>query len=177
MLGRRDPDPVAQRGLDQLVYDSAKGTFTAADGGGDVIKHVTNSNNGTGTYNTDYWTLTETNGDVYEFGRNELPGWATGKPTTNSVDTTQVYSAHSGDPCYKSTFATSGCTTAYRWHLDYVKDVHGNAMAYYYKQDTNKYGADNSSTRSPTSATRTWTTSTTASPTATPTAPCPTRSC
>ena len=130
----------------QLVYDSSKGTFTAADGGGDVIKHVTNSSNGTGTYNTDYWTLTETNGDVYEFGRNELPGWTTGKPTTNSVDTTQVYSAHSGDPCYKSTFAASGCTTAYRWHLDYVKDVHGNAMSYYYKQDTNKYGADNGTT-------------------------------
>ena len=31
---------------------------------------------------------------------------------------------------------------AYRWNLDYVNDVHGNAMAYYYTQDTNYYGED-----------------------------------
>jgi len=55
-----------------------------------------------------------------------------------------VYSAHSGDPCYKSTgFADSACTMAYRWNLDYVKDAHGNAMAYYYKTATNYYGQDN----------------------------------
>ncbi len=28
---------------------------------------------------------------------------------------------------------------AYRWHLDYVTDLHGDAMAYYYKQDSNAY--------------------------------------
>jgi RHS repeat-associated protein len=31
----------------------------------------------------------------------------------------------------------------YRWHLDYVTDTHGDAMAYYYHQDTNYYGEDN----------------------------------
>ena len=32
------------------------------------------------------------------------------------------------------------CAMAYRWNLDYVTDTHGNAMAYYYTQDTNYYG-------------------------------------
>jgi RHS repeat-associated protein len=32
---------------------------------------------------------------------------------------------------------------AYRWHLDYVKNLHGDAMSYYYAQDTNYYGQDN----------------------------------
>ncbi len=63
-----------------------------------------------------------------------------------------MYSAHPSnnaakeptDPCYKTAgFTSSVCTMAYRWHLDYVKDVHGNAMAFYYKQDTNFYGEDN----------------------------------
>ena len=41
---------------------------------------------------------------------------------------------------------------AYRWNLDYVKDVHGNAMAYYYNQDTNAYArnGDTSGTTTPT---------------------------
>ncbi|WP_377272885.1 RHS repeat-associated core domain-containing protein [Peterkaempfera sp. SMS 1(5)a] len=129
-----------------LVYDAAKQTYTPTDDNGEVVKHVTDSGNGSGTYNTDYWTVTTRDGAVYSFGRNELPGWASGKTTTNSVDSQRVYAAHSGDPCYKSTFSTSYCTMAYRWNLDYVKDLHGNAMAYYYKQDTNKYGAGNATT-------------------------------
>ena len=31
---------------------------------------------------------------------------------------------------------------AYRWNLDYVTDVHGNAMAYYYSQARNAYAQD-----------------------------------
>src|SRR5205814_3791235 len=73
---------------------------------------------------------------------NQLPGWVSGKPTTNSVDSEPVYSAHPGDPCYNATFTAAVCTMAYRWDLDYVKDVHGNAEAFYYAQDTNFYGQD-----------------------------------
>ncbi|MGW5611640.1 polymorphic toxin-type HINT domain-containing protein [Streptomyces sp. NPDC003753] len=127
-----------------LVWDSSKGVWKPQHDKGEVVKHITNSNNGTGTYNTDYWTVTDRGGTVYSFGRNQLPGWASGKPTTNSVDSVPVYSAHSGDPCYSSSgFTSSVCTMAYRWNLDYVTDVHGNAMSYYYKQDTNYYGEDN----------------------------------
>jgi hypothetical protein len=104
---------------------------------------VTGSSNGSGTYDTSYWVITERDGTKYYFGRNELPGWASGNDTTNSVDSERVYSAHSTDPCYDSTATSSYCTMAYKWHLDYVTTPTGAAMAYYYKQDTNYYGAYN----------------------------------
>jgi RHS repeat-associated protein len=140
--------PVLTMSLDgsstALVCNSAETSCRLSADNGAVVKHVTGSGNGSGTYNTDYWTVTERDGTVYQFGRNELPGWASGKPTTNSVDSLPVYSAHSGDPCYSSSgFTSSVCTMAYRWNLDYVKDAHGNAMAYYYNQATNYYGEDN----------------------------------
>lgn len=135
-----------------LVWDASKLLWKVADdNSGAVVAHVTNSSNGTGTYNTDYWTVTERDGTVYYFGRNELPGWSSGKATTNSVDTEPVYSAHSGDPCYNSAgFTSSVCTMGYRWHLDYVTSVGGRAaMAYYYSQDTNYYGRDNGTSNVP----------------------------
>lgn len=131
-----------------LVYNGK--TYTPADDNGEKIAHFTDTGNGSGTYNTDYWTVTDRNGITYTFGRNELPGWSSGKPTTHSVDYEPVYSAHSTDPCYSSAgFTSSVCTMAYKWHLDYVTDSHGNAMSYYYKQDTNYYGQDKGATRSP----------------------------
>ncbi|MFJ8104610.1 polymorphic toxin-type HINT domain-containing protein [Streptomyces sp. NPDC096132] len=127
-----------------LVKDGSTGTWKPADDNGSTVKHVTDSNNGSGTYNTDYWIVTQRDGTQYYFGRNQLPGWSSGKATTKSVDTVPVYSAHSGDPCYKSSgFSDSVCTMAYKWHLDYVVDPHANAMAYYYTQDTNYYGEEN----------------------------------
>ena len=54
-----------------------------------------------------------------------------------------VYSRALGRPVLHSCgFTSSVCTMAYRWNLDYVTDVHGNAMAYYYDQATNSYGED-----------------------------------
>ncbi|MGW4382509.1 RHS repeat-associated core domain-containing protein [Kitasatospora sp. NPDC004531] len=124
-----------------LVWDSGKNTWKPQNDNGEVIARVTDSNNGTGTYNTDYWTVTDRSGTVYYFGRNQLPGWSSGKPVTNSVDSTPVYSSHPGDPCYNAAgFNSSVCTMAYKWHLDYVRDVRGQAMSYWYTQDTNFYG-------------------------------------
>lgn len=122
-----------------LVWDAGKKVYKPAEDNGQVVRHVTGSGNGSGTHDTDYWEITDRTGTVYSFGRNRLPGWSTGKPVTNSVDTEPVYSAHSGDPCYDATWSSSWCTMAYRWNLDYVKDPDGNAIAYYYKQDTNAY--------------------------------------
>ncbi|MFI1192970.1 RHS repeat-associated core domain-containing protein [Micromonospora sp. NPDC020750] len=124
-----------------LIWDATKEVWKLQNDTGAVVTQVTNSGNGSGTYNTDYWRVTERDGTVYEFGRNRLPGWTASKAETKSVDHTPVYSPHSGDPCYNSAgFSSSVCTMAYRWNLDYVKDVHGNAMAYYYNQATNYYG-------------------------------------
>ncbi|MFD7874141.1 polymorphic toxin-type HINT domain-containing protein [Streptomyces sp. NPDC059766] len=127
-----------------LVKNDADGTWKLSNDDGATVTHKTNTSNGSGTYNTDYWIVTERDGTQYYFGRNQLPGWASGKATTKSVDSVPVYSAHSGDPCYSSSgFSASVCTMAYKWHLDYVVDTHANAMAYYYAQDTNYYGEEN----------------------------------
>ncbi|MEU8406559.1 RHS repeat-associated core domain-containing protein [Micromonospora sp. NPDC048842] len=124
-----------------LVWDAAKKVWKPESDNGEVVTHVENANNGSGTYNTDYWRVTLRDGTSYEFGRNRLPGWASGKAETKSVDHSPVYSPHSGDPCYNSAgFSSSVCTMAYRWNLDYVTDTNGNAMAYYYNQATNFYG-------------------------------------
>ena len=130
-----------------LVWDATKKVWKPESDNGEVVTHVENANNGSGTYNTDYWRVTLRDGTSYEFGRNRLPGWASGKAETNSVDHPPVYSPHSGDPCYNAAgFSSSVCTMAYRWNLDYVTDVHGNAMAYYYNQDTNYYGRNKGAT-------------------------------
>ncbi|MEU5314946.1 polymorphic toxin-type HINT domain-containing protein [Streptomyces sp. NPDC021562] len=126
-----------------IVYDKDTSTYKLAADDGATVSKVTGSSNGSGTYDTSYWVITERDGTKYYFGRNELPGWASGNDTTNSVDSERVYSAHIGDPCYNSTATSSYCTMAYKWHLDYVTTVTGAAMAYYYKQDTNYYGAHN----------------------------------
>jgi hypothetical protein len=102
---------------------------------------VTGSGNESGTYNSDYWVITQRDGEKYYFGLNHLPGWTSGDTATNSVDSELVYSPSSGGPCYSSAgFTSSVCTMGYRWHLDYVTDTHGDAMAYYYTQDSNYNG-------------------------------------
>jgi RHS repeat-associated protein len=126
-----------------IVYDKNASTYKLADDDGATVSKVTGSSNGSGTYDTSYWVITERDGTKYYFGRNQLSGWASGNDTTNSVDSERVYAAHSGDPCYNSTATSSYCTMAYKWHLDYVTTATGAAMAYYYKQDTNYYGAYN----------------------------------
>ena len=143
-----------------LVWDSTKNVFKPASSNGAVIKHlctlpsgatsftdptcVAGANNATGTKFNDWWQIIYQDGTTYSFGMNHLPGWATGKTATSSVATEPVYSAHSGDPCYSSAgFSASVCTVPYRWGLDYVTDVHSNAMSYYYHQDSNFYGAYN----------------------------------
>jgi RHS repeat-associated protein len=126
---------------------TANSTCYASSDNGEVVTHHVSSGNGQGTKFTDYWTVTTRDGTTYSFGLNHLPGWASGDPATNSVDSVPVFSAHSGDPCYSSTWSSSVCTMAYRWNLDYVKDALGNAMAYYYTQSSNAY-AENDNTSS-----------------------------
>ncbi|MBQ0993526.1 sugar-binding protein [Micromonospora sp. H61] len=130
-----------------LVWDAGKRIWKPESDNGEVVTRVTDSNNGSGTEDTDYWRVTLRDGTVYEFGRNRLPGWTSGKPETKSVDYAPVYSPHEGDPCYDPAgFSASVCTMAYRWSLDHVVDVHGNAMAYYYGQDANRYGRNRGAT-------------------------------
>src|SRR3954447_23283956 len=121
-----------------LVLDDTTKTWRLANDDGSRVDLVGAGPDG---YQGEYWRVTTTDGVKYFFGRNSLPG-ADSATTTNSVWTTRVYGAHSGDPCYDSTFGNAGCKQAWRWNLDYVEDPHGNATAYYYNDETNNYGAN-----------------------------------
>jgi len=134
-------------GSNTTIVDDG-GNYRLQDDNGAVITHVIDSNKGQNTYNTDFWKVTERSGTTYYFGMNELPGYGS-SGQTNSVDWEPIYSAHSGDPCYDATWANSVCNMAYEWHLDYVTDTHGDAMSYYYNQDTNYYGANDGASQKP----------------------------
>lgn len=105
----------------------------------------------TGTTNDDndgeYWKITTTDGTQYYFGLNKLPGWSSGKLTTQSAWTVPVYGNDTGEPCRQDTFAASACRQAYRWNLDHVVDPHGNTMSYFYDVETNAYGQNLGATK------------------------------
>ncbi|MFF8279992.1 RHS repeat-associated core domain-containing protein [Streptomyces lateritius] len=128
----------------ELVLDATRGWRPTSDGGEKIEKlsGADNGDEGTGTVAGagEYWKVTALDGTQYFFGRHKLPGWATGNPVTDSTLTAPVFGNHAGEPCATSSFATSSCQQAWRWNLDYVVDPRGNAMAYYWKQETNNYG-------------------------------------
>jgi RHS repeat-associated protein len=79
----------------------------------------------------------EPNGIQYWFGLNQLPGFAAGDATTNSLWTVPVW-----EGCGQAAL----CSLPWRYNLDYVVDPHGNAMAYFYNAQTNSYAEQNGTT-------------------------------
>ncbi|MFI8822213.1 RHS repeat-associated core domain-containing protein [Streptomyces sp. NPDC053431] len=133
-----------------LVYDDASKTWHQQSDSGEKISVRTDTVNGDN--DNEYWVVTTADGTDYYFGLNRLPGWVTGKATTNSVWTTPVFGNDANEPCHQSTFAASSCAQAYRWNLDYAVDDHSNAMSFWYKPETGYYGKNNST--APTAYTR-----------------------
>lgn len=141
----------------KLVRDTTTGIWRLADDDGSRIEKLTGTAAGcaaNGTYDTSCWRLTTTDGTQYWFGRHQLPGWATGNPVTNSAWTVPVFGNDTGEPCNASTFVNSSCMQGWRWNLDYVVDVHGNAEAFYYHAETNKYAQYTTGTAKNTTYTR-----------------------
>lgn len=99
-----------------------------------------------GTADTACWQMVTTDGSQYYFGLNQLPGYAAGKPATNSAWTVPVFGNDPGEPCHAATFAASSCALGWRWNLDYVVDTHGNAEAFYYNAQTNAYALNGTTT-------------------------------
>ncbi|MFD4833898.1 polymorphic toxin-type HINT domain-containing protein [Streptomyces uncialis] len=93
-----------------------------------------------GDNNGEYWVVTTTDGTVHYYGLHEVGG---GHAVTDSVSTVPVFGNHPDEPCHAPTFAASRCGTdkqqAWRWGLDKVVDVHGNAMVIDWQQATNHY--------------------------------------
>ncbi|WP_411117381.1 RHS repeat domain-containing protein [Streptomyces sp. 058-1L] len=122
----------------ELVHDEEKGWHPAKDSG-EKVEKLTNTINGDN--DGEHWKVTTVDGTQYFFGLNRLPGWKDDStPTTNSAWTVPVYGNQTGEPCYNASFAQGWCQQAWRWQLDYVVDVRGNAMAYYWKTESNNYG-------------------------------------
>ncbi|MEV6326976.1 ricin-type beta-trefoil lectin domain protein [Streptomyces sp. NPDC051909] len=142
----------------ELVWDETKGPLGSdgkpvgqwftANGDGSKVDRVRGTATGNGAKDGEYWRVTTKDGTKYYFGLNKLPGWsdhgtAADDPTTDSVLTVPVYGNHSGEDCYKGPttedWKNSYCTQGWRWGLDYVEDVHGNAMSLWWKKDQNHY--------------------------------------
>ncbi|MGW7428294.1 ricin-type beta-trefoil lectin domain protein [Streptomyces sp. NPDC054861] len=133
----------------ELVWDAAKGTWFTANGDGSKIERLKDTSkdprSGMKDADGEYWVVTTKDGTKYHFGLNKLPGWsdngtAADDPYTDSVLAVPVYGNHAGEPCYKAgDWKNSFCNQAWRWNLDYVEDIHGNAMSLWWKRDLNYY--------------------------------------
>ncbi len=137
----------------ELVKDDTTGDWHPADDSSEKVEKLSGAENGDN--NGEYWKITTSDGTQYFFGRNHLPGWSddSSTPATNSAWTVPVFGNQSGEPCYDSSFADAWCQQAWRWQLDYVVDPHGDAMAYYWKTESNNYGRDVSETTGDATAT------------------------
>ncbi|MFV2019020.1 ricin-type beta-trefoil lectin domain protein [Micromonospora sp. LOL_023] len=124
----------------ELVFDDDEQTWITGNGDGSRVELLTDTGLANGDADGEYWVVTTRDGTRHFFGRHRLPGWSTGDPVTNSVLTAPVYGNHAGEPCYQAgNWAGSACTQAWRWSLDYVEDVHGNAMSLWWAKETNYY--------------------------------------
>jgi RHS repeat-associated protein len=123
--------------------DAVGDDWVTANGDGSRVELVKNTAYDNGDDDGEYWVVTTRDGTQYWFGRNELPGWTSGKDTTDSVLTVPVAGNQSGEPGYagtgKANFAKSFTDQAWRWNLDYVVDTNGNAMSLWYGKETNYY--------------------------------------
>ncbi|MDX3023975.1 ricin-type beta-trefoil lectin domain protein [Streptomyces acidiscabies] len=120
----------------ELVW--ADGKWTTANGDGAIVQQIRDDSTGNGAYKGEYWIVTTRDGTKYHFGRHKLPGAPSGT-VTDSVLTVPVYGNHSGEDCYQSEWKNSACTQGWRWNLDYVEDLHGNAMSLWWKKEDNYY--------------------------------------
>ena len=135
----------------ELVKDDTTHTWHLKNDDASTVTHSTGADNGDEGDSTidgsgEYWTVTTGDGTQYVFGLNKLPG--AGDQRTNSVWTVPVFGDDSGEPGYSdgTSFADRSLNQAWRWNLDYVVDVHGNAMTYWYTPETNYYAKNGAST-------------------------------
>ncbi|MFB7264845.1 ricin-type beta-trefoil lectin domain protein [Streptomyces nojiriensis] len=124
----------------ELVHDASSGQWVPASGDGSRVEVKTGGANG--AKDGEYWIVTTRDGTRYHFGRHNVGTHGDGtapQTVTNSVFTVPVFGNHPGEPCYQAAYANSGCTQAWRWNLDYVEDVHGNAMVIDWAKEENRY--------------------------------------
>ncbi|MCX5274647.1 polymorphic toxin-type HINT domain-containing protein [Streptomyces virginiae] len=124
----------------ELVHDAASGAWVPATDDGSKVELKTGSGNG--AKDSEYWVVTTRDGMRYHYGRHSVGTHGDGtspKTVTDSVFTVPVFGNHPGEPCYQAAYANSSCMQAWRWNLDYVEDVHGNAMVIDWAKEENRY--------------------------------------
>ncbi|WP_234320602.1 RHS repeat domain-containing protein [Streptomyces sp. NRRL B-1381] len=121
----------------ELVKDDTTGAWRLSDDDASKVVHRTGADNGDD--NGESWTVTTGDGTTYHFGLDKLPG--AGTQRTNSAWTVPVFGDDEDEPGHKNgdTFAERSLNQAWRWNLDLVEDVHGNAMTYWYTKEDNHY--------------------------------------
>ncbi|MGW8362914.1 ricin-type beta-trefoil lectin domain protein [Streptomyces wedmorensis] len=118
--------------------DAATGVWRLKNDDGTRIEFGSGAANG--VQDGAYAKVTETNGTVYYFGVNHLPGGDNSDPATGSVADVPVYSPKAGDPCHDAAKGNaSWCRMWQRLHLDHVVDPHGNLTTYTWARETNHY--------------------------------------
>ncbi|WP_328788156.1 ricin-type beta-trefoil lectin domain protein [Streptomyces sp. NBC_00273] len=122
----------------ELVRDAASGQWVPAGDDGSKVERMTDANVANGAKDGEYWVVTTRDGVRYHFGRHDVDGAGT-RAVTDSVFTVPVFGNHPGEPCYQAAFADSSCNQGWRWNLDYIEDLHGNAMVIDWKKETNHY--------------------------------------
>ncbi|AWZ16100.1 RHS repeat-associated core domain-containing protein [Streptomyces sp. ICC1] len=128
----------------ELVKDDTSGKWRLKDDDASQVTWGTGADNGDG--DGEFWKVVTGDGTTYTFGLNKLPG--AGAERTNSAWTVPVFGDDSGEPGYTkgSTFAGRSEVQAWRWNLDLVQDVHGNAATYWYAAETNSYAKNGDKT-------------------------------
>ncbi|MFK0180579.1 RHS repeat-associated core domain-containing protein [Streptomyces xanthochromogenes] len=122
----------------QLVRDDTSGVWRLKQDDGSKVEFLAGASNGTSS--GEYIKVSTTDGSVYYFGLNHLPGGDKTDQASNSAWTEPVYSPNKADPCYDSTKGnTSWCQMGYRFNLDYAVDPHGNLTTYTYATQSNYY--------------------------------------
>jgi RHS repeat-associated protein len=122
----------------ELIRDAASGEWHAKNDDGSRIQRITGSSWNSGEAN-EYWKVTTTDGTQYFFGRGKV---TSGGTALNSAWTVPVYGNHPGERCHSAEFADSRCSQVWRWNLEYVVDVSGNSMTYFYDREVNRYVFD-----------------------------------
>jgi len=128
----------------RLVQIGSSGLWRLQDDDGTRVQQATGAGNG--LEGGEYWLVTTPDGTRYYFGVDEIPGWKTGNPLTNSAWGVPVAGNNTGEPCNGSSFTTSFCTQGWRWNLDYILDPHGNSEVLRYSAETNQYRENNTTT-------------------------------
>ena len=122
----------------ELVRVGDTDTYRPQQDDGTRVQLKTGGSNGDN--DGEHWVVTTTDGTQFFYGLNNVGG---GHADTNSVSTVPVFGNHPGEPCHATAFADSRCGAGkkqgWRWGLDKVVDVHGNALVVTWKQETNHY--------------------------------------